>query len=91
MPNFPGGSVYAMVQNISSGVLLVTDKSLKRLTIGDLQQLALELDRQLRMTRAEQPSLEDTKAVQNRHRRIQKLNSALTMLRAHQQKRKPKR
>ena len=90
MPNFQGGSVYAVVQNITSGVLLVTDKTLKRLSVGELQQLAMELDRQLRMIRSEQPPLDDTKAVQNRHRRIQKLNSALTMLRAHKQKRKPK-
>ena len=90
MGNFPGGSVYAMVQSIISGALLVTDRSFKRLVPGELQQLGLELEKQLRMVRAEQPGLEDTAVIQDRQRRIQRLNSALTILHAHQQKRKPK-
>jgi hypothetical protein len=91
MGNFPGGSVYAMVQSISSSVLLVTERTFKRLDSGELQQLALELDKQLRSVRGEQVPIDDTAAIQDRQRRIQRLNSALNMLRAHQMKRKPKR
>jgi len=89
MANFPGGSVYAMVQSICSGVLLVTERTFKRLDAGELRQLSFELDKQLRTVRAEQPALDDTAAIQDRQRRIQRLNSALNMLRAHQMKRKP--
>lgn len=88
MSNFAGGSVYSMVQSIASGVLLVTEKSFKRLTVSELQVLALELDRQIRFTRSDQPSLDDIPAVQERQRTIQRLTAALMMLRGHQQRRK---
>lgn len=88
MSNFAGGSVYSMVQGIASGTLLVTEKTYKRLTTAELQQLAFELDRQIRLTRSEQPPLDDNQAVQLRHRTIQKLTAALMMLRSHQQRRK---
>jgi len=88
MSNFSGGSVYSMVQGIASGTLLVTEKTYKRLTTAELQQLAFELDRQIRLTRSDQPNLEDNQAVQLRHRTIQKLTAALMMLRSHQQRRK---
>jgi hypothetical protein len=90
MSNFPGGSVYSMVQSISSGVLLITERSFKRLTPGELQQLALELEKHLRTIRGDQAPIDDTAAIQDRQRRIQRLNSALSMLRAHQTKRKPR-
>ena len=91
MGNFSGGSVYAMVQSVCSGVLAVTERSFKRLESGELQQLTLELEKQLRNVRSEQPALDDTANIQDRQRRIQRLNSALNILRTHQLKRKPKR
>jgi hypothetical protein len=91
MSNFPGGSVYSMVQSILSGVFLVTERSFKRLEPGELQQLGLELEKQLRTIRGEQAPIDDTAAIQDRQRRIQRLNSALNMMRAHQMKRKPGR
>lgn len=90
MSNFPGGSVYSMVQSICCGALIVTERSFKKLAPAEMQQLSLELEKQLRNVRAEQPPLDDTAALQDRQRRIQRLNSVLSMLRAHQQKRKPK-
>lgn len=88
MSNFAGGSVYSMVQGIANGVVLVTEKTYKRLNTNELQMLAIELDRQLRFTRTEQPAIDDIPAVQERQRTILKLTSALTMLRGHQQRRK---
>lgn len=90
MSNFPGGSVYAMVQGVASGAYLVTEKSFKRLLPPEVHQLALELERQLRTARAEQPSLDDLNAVQQRHRTIQRLTSALALLRSHQQRNRGK-
>ena len=55
MANFPGGSVYSMVQGISSGSYLVTEKSFKRLLPPEIQQLAAELERQVRLVRGDQP------------------------------------
>lgn len=77
-----------MVQGIESGVVALNEKSLKRLTTSELQLLALELDRQLRLKRSEQPALDDIAAIQDRQRTIQKLTASLMMLRGHQQRRK---
>jgi hypothetical protein len=88
MSNFAGGSVYSMVQAISSGAVLVTEKTIKRLTMSELQNLGAELDRQLRFTRTEQPSLDDIPAIQVRQRTILKLTGTLTILRGHEQRRK---
>lgn len=88
MSNFPGGSVYSMVQGIASGAYLVTEKSFKRLLPTEIQQLTGELDRQVRLVRADQPPLDDTAAQQQRHRTLGRLNSALAMLRAYQSRKK---
>lgn len=77
-----------MVQGIESGVVALNEKSLKRLNTSELQLLALELDRQLRLKRSEQPALDDIAAIQDRQRTIQKLTASLMMLRGHQQRRK---
>lgn len=89
MGNFPGGSAWAMAKDITEGVLLVTDRTFLRLLPGELEQLAFEIDRALREVRGVQPSLEDQPALQQRNRRITRLTQALTMLRAHQQRRRP--
>jgi hypothetical protein len=83
---FPGGSAYAMVRDVASGHLTVTERTLKNLDRPDLATLSFELERHLREIRAEQPTLEDTTAVQQRNRRIQRINAAHMILRSYRMK-----
>jgi hypothetical protein len=88
MGNFPGGSAYAMARDIAGGFLLVTERTFLRFLRPDFDQLHFELERLLKELRAEQPDQEDTLAVQNRNRRIQRINSCRMILRATRTKRK---
>ena len=81
MVSFPGGSPWAMARDVASGVLLITDRTFRAFDASQLDKLAFEIERQLRGIRGEQPATEDTAAQQDRHRRIQRLTSAATMLR----------
>ncbi len=85
---FPGGSAYALVRDMAEGYFLVTERTFKTMTRADLEQLTFELDRHLRELRGDQPSLEDLQAIQLRQRRMQRLNSALSMVRGYRQKQK---
>jgi len=88
MAVFPGGSAYAMVKDIAEGYLLVTERTYARFAKPELDQLLFELDRALRDVRGSQPAIDDLAAVQQRNRKIQRLNSAIFMLRGHRQRRK---
>jgi hypothetical protein len=81
MASFPGGSPWAMAKDIASGVLLVTDRTFRAFDAPQLDKIAFELERHLRGARGEQPPLDDTAALQERNRRIQRLTSAATILR----------
>jgi len=85
---FPGGSAYAMARDVAEGYLLVTERTFKTMTRGDLEQLTFEIDRHLRELRGEQPPLDDIPGIQARNRRIQRLSSALIVLRGYRQKTK---
>jgi hypothetical protein len=85
---FPGGSAYAMVRDVAEGYLLVTERTFKMMTRADLDQLTFEIDRHLRELRGDQPSLDDLTAIQLRQRRMQRLNSALSILRGFRQRQK---
>ena len=76
MASFMGGSAPAMARQIADGVTLVTAATLKRLTSQQLDMLDFELDKRIREARSEQPSLDDTQALQTRNRRIQRIQSA---------------
>jgi hypothetical protein len=89
MGNFPGGSAWAMAKDIAEGVLLPTERSFIRLQPPEMEQLAFEIDRALRDVRGNQPALEDQAALQQRNRKIMRLNQGLSMLRAAQAKRRP--
>lgn len=80
MANFPGGSAWAMVRDIGNGHQLVTERTFLSLNAGQLNKIAFELDRHLREVRSDQPPLEDVKAQRERHRKISRINSALTIL-----------
>ena len=77
-----------MARDIAEGFTAMTERSFRTLGGPDLQQLAFEIDRYLRELRGDQPALADIPALQQRNRRIQRLNSALTMLRSYRQKMK---
>jgi hypothetical protein len=85
---FPGGSAYAMARDVAEGYLLVTERTFKTMTRVDLEQLTFEIDRHLRELRGDQPSLDDQAAIQQRQRRMQRLNSALLMIRSYRQRQK---
>jgi hypothetical protein len=68
--------------------MLLTERSFKTLTRADLDQLVFEIDRHLRELRGDQPALDDLPGIQLRQRRMQRLNSALMMLRGYRQRQK---
>jgi len=86
--SFPTGSAWSMARDIAEGYILVTERTFKQLTRPDLDQLTFEIDRHMRDLRGEQPAIDDTAALQGRHRRMQRLSSALTMLRSYRTRQK---
>jgi hypothetical protein len=85
---FPGGSAYAMARDVAEGYLLVTERVFRTMSRSDLDQLVFEIDRYLRELRGDQPALDDTPALQQRQRRMQRLNGALTVVRNYRMKQK---
>lgn len=81
MANFPGGSPWAMAKDVAAGNLLITDRTFQPFSAAQLDKVGFEFERALREVRSEQPPLDDTRALQDRNRRIQRLNSAATILR----------
>jgi len=77
-----------MAREVGNGYHIVTLRTFKPMTAGQLNQIAFELDRYLREVRGEQPSLDDTQAVQMRARKISRLNNALMILRNFRQTQK---
>ncbi len=89
MSNFAGGSAYGMVQQISEGFLLVSERTFKRMGKPELDKLSLEIDKRMREIRSEPPlPADETLEIQKRNRRLQRLTSSLRMLRAYRQKRR---
>jgi hypothetical protein len=80
MANFMGGSAPAMAAQISDGYILVSAATLRGYSVGDLQNLRLELDKLLRATRAETPPADDAQANAGRNRRIARLSSAMQVV-----------
>ena len=85
---FPGGSAYAMARDVAEGYLLVTERTFKTMSRADLDQIVFELDRYLRELRGEQPPLDDVPALQQRQRRIQRINTALMVVRSYRTRQK---
>lgn len=79
---FPGGSAWSMARDIAEGYTLVTERTFRTLSPGDLEKVSFEMDRYLRELRGDQPAIDDLPAVQLRNRRIQRMNQALLVLRA---------
>ncbi len=81
MSHFVGGSAPAMVRQITEGFTLVSAVSLKRFTPAELQTLQAELERRLREIRGDQVDLADIQALQQRNRRISRIEGALRIVR----------
>jgi hypothetical protein len=85
---FPGGSAYAMARDIAGGFTTVSDRTFRSMTRPDLDLLGFEIDRHLRELRGEQAPQDDIPGIQQRNRRLQRLSSALVVLRGYRQKSK---
>ena len=77
-----------MARDIAEGYLTITERSFKNLTRADLDQLAFELERHLRDLRGDQAALDDIQAIQARNRKIQRVNTAVMVLRSYRAKAK---
>jgi len=84
----PGGSAFGYARDISEGFQVVTERSFKGLTKGEMDQLAFEIDRSLRDIRAEQVPVDDLPLIKAKNRKIQRLNGALMMMRGYRAKAK---
>ncbi len=83
---FPGGSAYAMARDIAGGFTAISERTFRTMTSPDMDQLGFEIDRHLRELRGEQAATDDLPAIQQRNRRLQRLSSALVVLRGYRQK-----
>jgi hypothetical protein len=75
-----------MARDIAEGYVSVTERSFKQMTVAEINQLGHEVERALRELRGGATADEETAAVQSRQRSIQRLNTALTVMRAFRQK-----
>jgi hypothetical protein len=87
MAGFMGGSAFGMSRDIAGGYIIVTERTFHKMTPGDMGQLTFEIDRTLRELRGSNVVTDDITEVQHRARKIQRLQGALTILRAYQQRR----
>ncbi|HMF08226.1 MAG TPA: hypothetical protein VKJ00_03750 [Thermoanaerobaculia bacterium] len=79
MSVFLGGSAYTMVRDISEGYIIATELTFRKFQAGDFQQFGFEADKLLREIRGNVPPTGDVDGVQKRHRRMQRLQQALTI------------
>ncbi len=80
MANWIGGSCPAMANQVAGGFLLLSAANLKGFLRGELQGFKLELEKQLRIVRAEVPPQDDALAQQARNHKIARLSSALQVV-----------
>ena len=81
VPNFSGGSAFAMAKDIAEGYLLVTERTYQRFEPAQLEQLAFELERAQRDIRGVMSATDDMATIQQRNRKLQRLTQAISMLR----------
>ena len=80
MGTFQGGSAPAMANQVCDGYTLLSQVSLKRLSLDQMTKLEFELDKRLRTTRGETVDLNDQPGLQARNRRISRIEGAARML-----------
>jgi hypothetical protein len=79
MSVFLGGSAYTMVRDIAEGYIIASELTFKKFQPGDFQQFGFEADKLLREIRAAVPPTGDVDATQKRHRKMQRLQQAMTI------------
>jgi hypothetical protein len=81
MGSYQGGSAPAMARQVCDGFSLLSQVSLKRLSLEQMTTLEFELDKRVRDTRSEPVDLQDQPAIQARNRRLSRIEGALRVLR----------
>jgi len=77
-----------LIRDIADGYVLVTERTFRSLTRTELDQVTFELERRQRDVRAEPTGLDDTSAIQQKNRKLQRLRSTHMMLQAFRAKMK---
>jgi hypothetical protein len=77
-----------MAKQVCDGYTLLSTNVVKRLDIGQMQQLEFEIDKRLRETRGEPMDLTDQESLTKRNRRISRIEGALRVLRHSMQQRR---
>lgn len=88
MGTFMGGSAPAMARQVCDGYTLLSQATLKRLELQQMQELEFEIEKRLRETRGELPDQTDLDAIRDRNRRISRVEGALRVLRHTMQQRR---
>ena len=81
MGTFQGGSAPAMASQVCDGYCLLSQVSLKRLSLEQMTKLEFEIEKRLRATRSDTVDLNDQPALQARNRRISRIEGAVRVLR----------
>ncbi len=79
MSAFLGGSAYTMVRDISEGYIIASELTFRKFQIPDFQTFGFEVEKLMREIRAAVPPTGDVDATQKRHRRMQRLQQAITI------------
>ncbi|MFQ5351222.1 MAG: hypothetical protein ACE5EG_12335 [Thermoanaerobaculia bacterium] len=88
MSPYAGGSPWAMARDIGEGFVLVTDRTLQRMSRAEIEKVSFELERCLREIRGAPTAELESPDLQRRNRKLLKLTGAQRVLRAHLLKRK---
>jgi len=76
-----GGSAYAMARDIAEGYCQATERTFRRMSAAEMNQLTHEMERYMRELRGEATANMESAELQARNRRLQRLNSAAVVLR----------
>ena len=83
---FGGGSAWSMAKEIGDGFVNVTERTFRTMDVPQMAKLGHEIDRLLRELRGGSVTDEPLPEVQIRKRRIQRLSTAMMVMRSHRQK-----
>ncbi len=79
MSAFLGGSAYGMVRDIADGYIIATELTFRKFQAPDFQTFGFEAEKLMREIRGNVPATGDVDATQKRHRRMQRLQQAMTI------------
>jgi hypothetical protein len=81
MGTFQGGSAPAMASQVCDGYSLLSQVSLKRLSLDQMTKLEFEIEKRLRATRGDTVDLNDQPGLLARNRRLSRIEGAVRVLR----------